>query len=445
MNGQSVANLASAIHAGRCVAFVGAGFSAAAPLPAWGQLLEEVSRRGNATAPIDAHVLACIRRGSSHALDEAAQILEDAISRDRFVTLLEEILGRPEHSPVLEQRLRWLRGIPFRTILTTNFDGVLKGFTPGADVYREALLPARFRWWEERFWDDAQGAVTVKLHGDLSADSPSLESLVFTRRDYRRLLYTDPGYTTFLRALLSTHTVLYLGFSFEDAYLNELRSEVLALIGQRAQSQPVAYAIINDVPSATQEHFRRNEGIEILTYDSHSGRDFSGFDRHLEALYLETSPFVRLGRHLQRRRVLWVDPHPENNELAFRVLAAAAREAGGLGHSLVLAHDAEGGLRQLRDAARGDAFDLVLTHWGEGAAPDDTGSPSPTAVRLLTRMRAEDLRTPLLVFAAEDGVTARKPIALSLGAQGYCFSFSGLIRTIESIFSSDEETGSDRV
>ena len=35
-----------------------------------------------------------------------------------------------------------------------------------------------------------------------------------------------------------------MGFSFEDAYLNELRSEVLALLGQGNESAPVAYEVL---------------------------------------------------------------------------------------------------------------------------------------------------------------------------------------------------------
>ena len=82
--------------------------------------------------------------------------------------------------------------------------------------------------------------------------------IVLTRRDYRRHLYGDPAYTTFLRTIVATTTVLYMGFSFEDAYLNELRSEVLALLGQGNESAPVAYAIVNDVPPDTQSHFRKH-------------------------------------------------------------------------------------------------------------------------------------------------------------------------------------------
>ena len=91
-----------------------------------------------------------------------------------------------------------------------------------------------------------------------------------------------------------------------------MRSEILALLDQGDDSTPVAYAIVNDVPLDTQKHFRKHEGIEILSYDTQGGKDFSGFDDYLGAIYEATNPLVRFGRPLEKRRILWVDPHPEN-------------------------------------------------------------------------------------------------------------------------------------
>lgn len=129
----------------------------------------------------------------------------------------------------------------------------------------------------------------------------------------RRLLYENPHYLTFLRAFLLSHTVLYLGFSFTDAYLNELRSELLARLDQTEGSDPVAYAVINDVSALTQEHYRRHEGIEILAYDTDEGADYSGFDRILEAINKQTNPVMRYRSLLAGKRLLWVDPRWEMN------------------------------------------------------------------------------------------------------------------------------------
>lgn len=429
------ASLVEETLAGNCVAFVGAGFSAAARLPGWKQLLLEIADAAPLEAALAEHVRVRIAHGSSHALDEAAQLLEDALGREGFVAELRQRLARPPAAAAMERRLRWLRGIPFRLVLTTNFDGVLEGPVAGHGTYRRALRPG-LRWWKPELASGA-GAPVVKLHGDLAvADDPSAE-IVLTRRDYRRRLYHDAAYATFLRAVLSTTTVLYLGFSFEDAYLNELRSEVLALLGQRHDSAPVAYAIVNDAPAATREHFRRHEGIELLPYDSHGGTDFSGFDGWLAALYEATNPLLRFGRHLAERRILWVDPHPENNELACRFFDDAAAASGRALDALVREPDAEAGLQRLREAGPSRPFDLLITHWGEDRARDEGGHPVPSAIRLLHRIRSEDLRVPVIVFASARDAARRRAQALRLGAREYFYSFEGLLRGVDGLFASD--------
>lgn len=429
--------LLSEIHAGNCVAFVGAGFSAAAGTPGWAELLRLVTRRAGVPKQVRQHIEERIERGTSSALDEAAQVLEDELDRARFLALLGELLGEPPLTDAMLARVQHLHGIPFRAILTTNFDGILHGTTPSHAAYREALRPDGAHWWEPRYWS-GEGAPTLKLHGDLaSASGEAADTVVLTRRDYRKRLYDDPAYETFLRAIMATTTVLYMGFSFEDAYLNEQRSEILALLGHQRESRPVAYAIVNDVPESTVRHYRAHEGIEILSYDTRSKsgtRDFSGFDDYLAAIHEHTNPLLRFAHHLEHKRILWVDPHPQNNELAFEYLAEAARLSGREQSALVTLATPEQALALLQKTAGRNAFDLAITHWGA-----DTG-PHPAAVRLLQGLRRDDLRCPAIVFASNEDIDERKRVALGLGAQAYCCAFETLFRTIERVLAPGEET-----
>jgi len=61
--------LISAIQEGQCVAFVGAGFSAAANLPPWGKLLELIAATEGVPDDVRAHAATKIKEGSGHALD----------------------------------------------------------------------------------------------------------------------------------------------------------------------------------------------------------------------------------------------------------------------------------------------------------------------------------------------------------------------------------------
>lgn len=262
------AGLIDAINAGTCVAFVGAGFSSAAGLPPWKKLLRSLAAAD--VGPDLRHFVEKVtgsEQSSAHDLDRAAQLLSDHLGRPRFITGLKEQLVPSSLPPEMQQRLDWLHAIPFRAILTLNFDGVMKGAAAGSDAYLRILRRVRSHWWEEAFWSEGgSGPPTIKLHGDLLS-SEEAERVVFTREDYRRRLYGDPSYATFLRAVFSTSTLLFLGVSFQDAYLNELRSEVLAMLGYDGQQHrgPVAYALLSDVDPAVVDHYHKHEGCGSST------------------------------------------------------------------------------------------------------------------------------------------------------------------------------------
>jgi len=424
--------LLRSLRSGGCIAFVGSGFSSAAKLPSWRTLLEGLSGRDAFDAARRAHVLALLQESTPHAYDEAAQVIEDTVGKAAFNAELHARLGCPEPTDAILRRVEWLHGIPFRAILTTNFDGVLDGETPNADAFRDILRPERSApWWKRLFHPGPPPRVPVlKIHGDVRKP----QTVVFTRRDYRRLLYENPGYSAFLRAVLASQTVLYLGFSFTDAYLNEIRSELLALVGYRGEA-PMAYSIINDISAIRREHFRRHEGIEILTYDTKGGNDFSGFDALLKQLHDQTNPIFHFGSLLQNKRLLWLDPHPDNNDhltnffALSKLLANTPLDA----FSVQPASTAENALSCIRaNQEASTPFDLVITHWGSRRTP-------PTAVRLLEGMRGQGLRSPVLIFSTHDDASARKARALALGAQAYCFSDDGLLRAIQSILSPEAE------
>lgn len=436
-HGEIPKGLTSAIQDGQCVAFVGAGFSAAANLPPWGKLLELIAATEGVPDDVRAHVATKVKEGGGHALDEAAQVLEDAMTRKVFVNRLGELLGSPEMNVGILQRLRWLKGIPFRAILTTNFDGVLDGNTTSPEAYRSVLRPSQYRWWEEGFLRDTpKGATTLKLHGDVRVPA----SLVFTRLDYRRRLYHDIAYMSFLRATMAEQTILYLGFSFADAYLNEIRSEILALLGQGTASAPLAYAVINDIPETTRKHFLKNEGVEIITYDTKT-EGYAGFERILQAIHDRTNTTYRFAQLTSGKRILWVDSNPSNQSELYGFIARAGKLGGVTGCTIDEARHADEGIALMEKAGAGNApFDLVITHWGHRGAKDGAGRKIPVAERLLREMRARDLCVPLLIFAGPTDIPERKKKALGLGAQGYYYTYGGILRGIERVFTLEGES-----
>ena len=405
--------LVEEINDGNCVAFLGAGFSVPAGLPGWVELLRGLARVEGVRAEVAGHVEVLLRKGSAHDLDQAAQMLEDELQRPRFAASLRALLSQKRESDEMQKRLTALRGIPFRAILTTNFDNVLDGREPSPEAFREVLRPENHRWWDKRFWEaHYRGAEVIKLHGDIDGK----DGAVITRRDYRRLLYTNPGYVTFLRSVMSTSTVLYLGFSFGDAYLNELRSEVLSLLehggDENAERPPIAFAVMNDVNPLSVEHFKRHEGMEVLSYSTKEGHH-DGFLETLQKIHDLTNPVFRLANILHRKRILWVDSHPENNNYGRSVLDSISRAQNLIGPTMVTATTVADGGKELQDAAAaGAAFVLAISHWGYAESVDYQQRPCSNAERLLLEMRHKDLFSPVLIFSRQDEVDACSATAL---------------------------------
>jgi hypothetical protein len=422
--------LVNAIREGRCIAFVGAGFSQVGGLPSWSELvrrlvtaneIDEVTRRVLNARPTTGM--------SSHELDELAQRAADALG-ERFHAVLKRVMlqtqDRGEHRML--ERLRLLRGIPFRAILTLNFDDFLVGEPLSQAVYGK-IMRCGFDRWDRGFWFPERGkragAPVVNLHGNIEHGK-----VVLTRRGYREQVHGDRAYLPFLRAMFGHYTVLYLGYSFSDAYLNELRSELLALY-DHDESAPLGYAFQPDADKSRREYWKTHEGIELIPYSSEDHH--VGFDTLLTQLHQATHPVAELARVLSGKRVLWLDKHPENNEVPRAMLLEAVPQSGGEGGEAALQIVEVPSVAQALGALAESRFDLVLTHWGDGDAPDGGSN----AEALLRAIRAEDHRVPVIVFAKGTDVARRKSVSLGLGAQAYLTEYQPLFETIVRVLSDD--------
>lgn len=434
--------LIEAIRRGRCVAFVGAGFSKVAGLPTWRELVtmlasapELSEKTRNALLPMVAS------NPPDHVLDEIAQRVSDGLvevkgnERDssRFIGLLRRCLQTSSSDPGaagrMEDRLRHLNGIPFKAILTLNFDDYLIGRPPSKDVYREILRGDVDRW-DHRFWKENQskrGAPVVNLHGTLHS-----EKVVLTRRGYREQVHGDHAYLPFLRTMLGQYTVLYLGYSFTDPYLQELRSELLSLYGNNPK-EPLAYAFREDVDQVRKDYWAEHEGIGLIHYSSANGH--MGFDHLLKALHDRTNPVAELARLLTKKRVLWLDKHPENNEDASEMLLQMVpRHLGSDSKVEIVEHrDVQGAM----SALVAGHWDLVLTHWGEG----DAGPGKSNAEALLEGIRAKNVKVPVIVYSRAELAATRRPVAIALGAQAYTAKHRELFAAIVRTLGEDRLTG----
>lgn len=202
------------ITAGKCLPFVGAGFSLNAQLsvdakmPDW-QGLTDLLARAAGVSP-------------KQSAPAVASAYEHRFGR---VQLIEAIRGAL-HSDSIEPGdvHSAFAGLPFDTIYTTNFDLLLEDANglirkPYRSLVGELQIP---------FHGGPLSTNIIKMHGDLRHE----EHVVVTQDDYDRFLDRYPVISTHLSAMLITRTALFLGYSLTDPDFIHIREVVRSRLGK---------------------------------------------------------------------------------------------------------------------------------------------------------------------------------------------------------------------
>nr|WP_204331451.1 SIR2 family protein [Geodermatophilus sabuli] len=191
---------------GQLAVFVGAGVSAAAGLPTWEQLLDELA----------------VRSGLGEALGEglarlpaqdAAALLARELGREQLEAFVGERFGPGPYA--LAHAL--IADLPVQEFVTTNYDPLVE--LAAADIGRDlSVLP----------FDDAEPGRPwlLKLHGD----SAHPASVVLTRDEYLQFGDSRAALAGVLHSLLLTRHVLFVGTSMQDDDLIRIAHQVRSAI-----------------------------------------------------------------------------------------------------------------------------------------------------------------------------------------------------------------------
>lgn len=201
------------IEHGRCLPFIGSGFSKNASLPAgsampnWRELASALAAEAGIDATQDPPVI--------------AQQYQSRFGRVQLIEAIRAALHSDEVQPGQAHRI--FCDLPFDTIYTTNFDLLLES------AYTESGRPFRSLVGELQmpFHAGRLGSSIVKMHGDLRHE----EHIVVTEDDYDAFLDDHPIVATHLSAMLITRTPLFIGYSLADPDFRQIRNIVRARLG----------------------------------------------------------------------------------------------------------------------------------------------------------------------------------------------------------------------
>ena len=206
-----------------------------------------------------------------------------------FFNYLEEIIGidsdkRKEVEKYIRDYLiklrpneeqKYLLSIPWRAVLTTNYDHIPNRIEISIDRNREieCIIDETK---EGPYIDREDKLYCFKLFGDMNKEWPEEGHMVFTRSDRRIAMFRIIKFCNFAQDLMMTSNIIYIGYSFKDDLIFDLLTEI------RLSQKKVpwkGYAILPNEPSKEINDKMLRYGIEWVK------GDVKGFVSKLEKFF----------------------------------------------------------------------------------------------------------------------------------------------------------------
>lgn len=278
-----IKNIKQANENDRLAIFVGAGISKSSDsdyisLPSWSDLITELKSDLAITEELDYLKLAQL-----YYLEFGEQTYNQKLKK----YFPEDITPSSLHRTILK--------VSPRVIITTNWDCIIEN-----TIDQEGYLYDKICT-DKDLVSSTSPNKFIKIHGDFKN-----HNIVFKEDDYLNYSRNFPLIENHIKSIFSTHTVLFLGYSYNDINLKH----IMKWIQSHSSAAPPMY-LVNFKTDKPQESYLRNHGITTLVLDSES---YSIDEiQHLEKRSALTQSF--LTSIIQDDRA--VDPNDEQEVISF--------------------------------------------------------------------------------------------------------------------------------
>jgi len=190
--------LISAFQRSDVVLFVGSGMSNCAGLPMWSTLIERLESR----------LLAMHKDEETfyRKLDQLqkVQYMYDRCGKQTVIEAALELLRLSKRESKVHNVLVRL---PFKSIVTTNWDSLLEDYLRRHTAYQVSCV-----WQDDQMSSAARRQSVIKIHGT----SGDPKSVVFSEKDFFESLEKKPLLHQYVGMLVATSTILFLGYSLSE-------------------------------------------------------------------------------------------------------------------------------------------------------------------------------------------------------------------------------------
>lgn len=222
--------LIESLRKGRCILFVGSGISSTVErndnhhLPDWHTFLLELLAYCESTGIKfwngSQDIKEIISKGK---YDVAAQEIIESMPNGEFSKFLTNTFNNPSIVP--SKVHKQIFELPFRAIITTNYDSLLEG---AYTLKNNGKTPSVFTNKDIAKIDSkliSNDFFIFKMHGDINRP----DTIVLGNRSYDELIFRQREYLHFLESLFSTHVMLFVGFGGEDFDLDIILKKISAI------------------------------------------------------------------------------------------------------------------------------------------------------------------------------------------------------------------------
>jgi len=235
-NQSNITSIVEASQGNNLVVFIGAGFSKfsqsdTADFPSWFELIEELKEE--------------LETNENDFL-KVAQLYELTFGKYRLYQRVKKSI--PFHALPSEFHREIFKLNP-KYVLTTNWDDLLEKTVNENNLNYDIVKS------DIDLVKSAGLKKLVKIHGSLDS-----HNIVFTEDDYLNYSLNSPLIENFLRHILSTMTVLFLGYSFSD---NDLKM-ITKWIEKQSNISPPRYLLHNTKDEAYSKYLL-NHGINVIS------------------------------------------------------------------------------------------------------------------------------------------------------------------------------------
>ena len=161
----------------------------------------------------------------------------------------------PLHAEPSDLHLQVFQLLKPKYVITTNWDNLLEKTVSSNGLFYDVIKT------ESDLIKSNLPKKLIKVHGSFDT-----HNIVFKEDDYLNYSINNPIFDNFLKHILSTTTVLFLGYSYSDSNLKQ----IIKWIEKNSEVSPLRFLLQKENYSS-QRKYLENHGIKVLAPVSSSG------------------------------------------------------------------------------------------------------------------------------------------------------------------------------